>query len=547
MDLLKKVSIQEAMNLAQRFLELGDFSKTTSILEQVLATRPSFVMARVTLGVAALKAGESSKASRELKRALTLQPSTASTWGMIALATANHPKESSKFYRRTLSIDPTNLEALLNLGLSSARHGDKEGETSLYRRAFLLSPDDRAVSARTARACYVTGSAKRAILPLSIARVLGGLLPLDVLNLVDCFNRTQALPKAEKIVTSLLETSPIFAPAWSERMEVYRRAGKLEDALSTGRRAQICQPDDKQTLKRFGRLLMSMSNQPYLLATGRRGSVLDPSSTFAKVMLRHHATRALRDTFGEIEPCRLEDREAMLINREMEINTPTLRHIANRLKDTIFHDAPFEHGYVEKLIPEDIYARLTSSIPNLGDVTWGLNEYPDRANVLTPRDAGVWSDLAEDLSSSEFRDLLIDALGARPLANRILDEGFELTSSFRLTLDRANYALGPHRDHVSRFIVCLIYLASPGDPEELGTSIYRPLAPIKFDDHAAHHFFSGFERLGTFDYKPNACLCFVNRGPAYHGVEPVRGSTTRRLIQYTIYMSQSGTTDDPYA
>jgi hypothetical protein len=198
-------------------------------------------------------------------------------------------------------------------------------------------------------------------------------------------------------------------------------------------------------------------------------------------------------------------------------------------------------------MPPELYSRLIGSIPDIDTVRWGLNNYPDRADVTAPRDVAAWGNLSDILGSDEFRELLVDAMGARAFADRIRDNGFELSSTFRLTLDRKNYALGPHRDHASRFIVCLVYLASPGDPEELGTSVYRPLKPITFDDRASHHFFDGFERLETFAYRPNSCLCFVNHGPAYHGVEPVLGTTTRRLLQYTIYMSRSGELDDPYA
>lgn len=544
---LQEVTIADALRLAQRALQVGDFRKSIAILEKVLAAQPLLARARFSLGVAVLRCNETARAVAELRRALVLRPLLAAAWRTLALASFDRNGESDAPQRRALLIEPANLEALLNQGLFHAKRGDRKSEATAYRIALLAHPDSAVLSRRAARAFYATEPAKRAILPLSIAKVHGSLSPLDVLNLADCLNRTNVVLKADRLVASVLQGSPTMAPAWSERMETYRRAGKLDAARLAGCKAQICQPENGQTLKRFCRLLMSMPNQPDLLATGRRGLVLDPGSTFVKVALRHHGIRACWNSLADVKLEGDEQRNNTLNDWARGVRSPTLIHMAARFKGGCFKRVPFSHGYVPEFMPPELYSRLIGSIPDIDTVRWGLNNYPDRADVTAPRDVAAWDNLSDILGSDEFRELLVDAMGARAFADRIRDNGFELSSTFRLTLDRKNYALGPHRDHASRFIVCLIYLASPGDPEELGTSVYRPLKPITFDDQASHHFFDGFERLETFAYRPNSCLCFVNHGPAYHGVEPVLGTTTRRLLQYTIYMSRSGELDDPYA
>ena len=114
------------------------------------------------------------------------------------------------------------------------------------------------------------------------------------------------------------------------------------------------------------------------------------------------------------------------------------------------------------------------------------------------------------------------------------------TGNVKLTFDRRNYVLGPHRDHVSRFISCLFFLPfSDGNPE-IGTSIYRPLKAIEYFDWGRHHPFEEFELLRTFPYKPNACLAFLNFGKPYHGVQKVQTDAMRRLLQYTLYITPDG-------
>jgi len=542
---LKEATIADTLVLAQQSLQAGDSRKAITILERILAAQPLIENAWFRLGVAALRAKDPSRAGSELRRALVLRPSMAAAWRTLALVDFDPKGSSHTLLRRALLIDPTNLVALLNQGLLKAKRGDRKGEAAAYRIGFLAHPHNPVLAARTARAFYASEPTSKAIIPLSVARILGALSPLDVLNLADCYNRTNALSEAHQVVASVLRASPTLAEAWSEQMEAYGRAGRVNAARRAGQRAQICQPSDGQVANRFARLLMSMWNQPDLLAASRRALVLDPFSSFPRTALRHHGIRACRNSFVNLELAGNDEREATLNGWTQRGGSSALLHMASRFKAGRFNRAPFGHSYVDGLIPADIYSGLIGTIADFDSVTWGINNYSERANVA------AWDDIAEILTSDAFRELLIDALGARALADRIRENGFVLSSKFRLTstpsLDRKHYALGPHRDHVSRFIVCLIYFASPGDPVELGTSIYRPRTPITFDDHALHHFFDRFERLETFAYKPNASLCFVNHGLAYHGVEPILGTTKRHVLQYTVYIGPSDKIDDPFA
>jgi lipopolysaccharide biosynthesis regulator YciM len=71
---LQEVTIADALRLAQRALQVGDFRKSIAILEKVLAAQPLLTRARFSLGVAALRCNDTARAVAELRRALVLRP-----------------------------------------------------------------------------------------------------------------------------------------------------------------------------------------------------------------------------------------------------------------------------------------------------------------------------------------------------------------------------------------------------------------------------------------------------------------------------------------
>jgi len=224
-------------------------------------------------------------------------------------------------------------------------------------------------------------------------------------------------------------------------------------------------------------------------------------------------------------------------------------HLVTRVAAAHRVDVPFVHFGVGELLPAPVYDRFLDAIEAFSAWRWGASGYyPDRAGASLEEIVGgtQLAPLADAFHSPHLLDAIVRTLGADPQRAFYRDQGFKLRISTRITRDRRRYALGPHRDHIIRFGSLLVFLARPGQSEELGTCLYRPKSPVAYLDHGIHRDFAEFDRIKSIPFRPNSALGFANFGPAYHGVEPVNVDGPRDVIQLTIYAEPpGGTTIDP--
>jgi hypothetical protein len=181
---------------------------------------------------------------------------------------------------------------------------------------------------------------------------------------------------------------------------------------------------------------------------------------------------------------------------------------------------------------------MVEAVSGFTDWIWGGNhEYPDRGDAgFDDFDTDIMRSIGHALNDPAVVDAAILALGAAPLRRALADRGYRLVTSARVTRDRTNYALGPHRDHHSRFGSILFYLPADEPLMAAGTTLYVPKRGDLPFDHGRHYPFSDFLVDRRVPFKPNSCLAFLNFGASYHGVERIQNSAWRHVIQFTIYI-----------
>jgi tetratricopeptide (TPR) repeat protein len=223
------------------------------------------------------------------------------------------------------------------------------------------------------------------------------------------------------------------------------------------------------------------------------------------------------------------------------IDDPILKRLSDRLAASQQNHTPFRYRFARGLLDESTYEAMSNSLPDPNTVDWGRNpRYPDRGPIKFDGSWGNddWKSLVDALTSQEFVDLATKLLEAEDLRAALEKADCILSPTVKVTVDRENYYLGPHRDHVSRFASLLIYMPKDNSTCELGTSLYRPIVPMHPRDHGKHHSFEQFEKLETFPFLPNSGVLFLNFGDAYHGVQPVHHAL-RPMIQSSIYIKKT--------
>jgi len=109
----------ERANAALRLADSGQLGSAIEILQEVVASQPSMVGARVNLGALLDRAGQSETACEQLKAAIRLQPDLAEAWNNLGLALFHLTRIRAAFdaFTRAVQIRPDYFEAHSNRSL----------------------------------------------------------------------------------------------------------------------------------------------------------------------------------------------------------------------------------------------------------------------------------------------------------------------------------------------------------------------------------------------------------------------------------------------
>ena len=541
------LTIDEALHRAAVSLQNGNPRAAVPVLAAILRVRPLESRALHLWGIAARLSANLAVAAEKLRRSLTVLPNNFQVWthlGVVEKQSGALPA-ANRSYQRAIVLLPSDADAFNNLANALVDRGETAGAARATRRAVALSPRDGFYLRNLVRAASFGGE------PADIVAVAPWLTALNDRDFGTAKLVAEASLKAERPDTAYQAARLVLARAPDDVM-LLKQLGMLQlslgqfgDAEAVFKRAMMIQPGDPAGLIGIAWAANGADRGRFAESTHRWARIMNPDA------------QILRQIGSEIATRKCHAHLDAQYNRAAGDN-PTLRppspsiaagdggllgHIAERFRQATLVHHPFTHAFVEDVLPDDLYRELVARAPQAEPAHWkGSRFYPDRANVPLERgdEAACWTEVRALMMQRKFQDVVVEGLGAGGLFRELQRTGHHLTGNVKLTFDRRNYVLGPHRDHVSRFISCLFFLPfSDGNPE-IGTSIYRPLKAIEYFDWGRHHPFEEFELLKTFPYKPNACLAFLNFGKPYHGVQKVQTDAMRRLLQYTLYITPDG-------
>ncbi|NQW08376.1 MAG: 2OG-Fe(II) oxygenase [Alphaproteobacteria bacterium] len=225
--------------------------------------------------------------------------------------------------------------------------------------------------------------------------------------------------------------------------------------------------------------------------------------------------------------------------------------LAARIRSLEEVATPFSHAVGDDLLPPALFEAVMATVPEpeamVRKSAGHRGRYPDERRIVA---------LTEPVHPMAENDPVLRhlaaVLSARPVAEawlwlfrRIIGKRIAVTSGMRpedlrvrtaieLIVDVEGYALPPHTDGAVKLVTVLIYLARPGDPEALGTALYRPLKPGFHSDGVDYVPFETMEEAARVPYRANRCLAFARSNVSFHGVPKNLSGTSRRLLQISI-------------
>lgn len=233
-------------------------------------------------------------------------------------------------------------------------------------------------------------------------------------------------------------------------------------------------------------------------------------------------------------------------------------HVAAAVDATEVEHDPFDHFYIEGILPEDVYAELMAKLPAkeaylpLNPRRWKRadgSSTRDRLYLAGPEMARIdaerrpfWEDIAAALRSDAVRRAVYRKL-SRDIAIRLGVRPEEVADQpgwpvLMLVRDTEDYEIKPHPDGQPRVVTMQFYFPHGPEQEGLGTSLYQRGSLI---DRLAGR---PFREVKRFPYRPNSAYAFaVNDAPgrvSWHGRELVPGSAGVRDTLIVQWRSQPG-------
>jgi hypothetical protein len=201
-------------------------------------------------------------------------------------------------------------------------------------------------------------------------------------------------------------------------------------------------------------------------------------------------------------------------------------------------DDPFPHLYARDVFPADFYNSLLENLPALDHYTQYSKKYSERYSLDITQEtvkklgpaAPFWTGFEGWLNSSEMLNAMLNRFGPRMkmcyslrekfIQKAMTPEGVTVSPQSFLCRDFANFALQPHSDAGPKLVVGVFYLSKDDSLVEFGTSLYRPKDPTLREFYGSQRFpFDQFDRVRTFENRPNSFAAFLKTDNSFHGVE----------------------------
>jgi hypothetical protein len=207
-------------------------------------------------------------------------------------------------------------------------------------------------------------------------------------------------------------------------------------------------------------------------------------------------------------------------------------------------DKPFHHLELDRVFPDDVYARMTSAMPNAADyrplpgrnrgniredgssTRVKIDLFPEYIRHLADTKRAVWDVVGRALCSSEVQEAF--ARGLAPGLKRRFGNDYEKVGMYPipvLTRDIPGYRITPHTDTHWKGMTIQLYLPRDAVATHIGTIFHERLPD------------GSLPKAMQMRFAPNTGYAFAVGDNTWHSADPVGNEVeTRDSILLTYFV-----------
>ena len=275
------LSIQQAIDLGEKYLSAGVLDKAETIYQQILQVDPKHPVALHLLGVIAHQVGKYDTAVDFMTNALSIKPDFAEAHSNLGLSFKECGKldEAIASFNAAISIKSNFAEAHYNLGITLQERGQLDGAVWNYNKALIIKPDYADVHYNLGIALRELGKLEEAVncFKKSIAAKAEYAEAHSNLGLV-----FQELGKSEEAVASFnraITIKPNFAEAHNNLGVTFLELGWFSEAAASYDKALVFKPDYAVAHNNLGNMFQEMGRHNDAFIHHRRAIKLNPENS----------------------------------------------------------------------------------------------------------------------------------------------------------------------------------------------------------------------------------------------------------------------------
>ncbi len=235
----------DAIQIALKHHQAGQFQKAESIYRQILLDNPNHPDALHLLGVLTHRFGKNSIAAELINKAIVNNPKNPIfhfNLGVVLNALGKW-KDAAKAYEQALSLKRDYVEALNNLGNIMETHGQLDGAIEKFQHALLLNPEYVEALNNLGNALKAKGQIDDAIEKYKQVLRLKPDYAEALNNFGNALKAKGQIDDAIEKYQKALRLKPEFPEAWINLSNSQEALGLIESAIDSCREALRHKPD----------------------------------------------------------------------------------------------------------------------------------------------------------------------------------------------------------------------------------------------------------------------------------------------------------------
>jgi tetratricopeptide (TPR) repeat protein len=273
------MTIQQAIELAEKHRSVGQLREAASIYQQILSVEPNRADVLHLMGIVAYQSGQLDQAVELFNKAIAVDPRVPDFHGNLALAllAKNKWDQAVAACTNALRLRPDFPEARLNLAIALEQLGRLDEAINAYRRVLEARPDFAQAHFNLGNALHAQGQFEKAIQAYQTARGLCPNVPEIHNNLARALKDSRKLEEAIAAVRQAVALRPGYFEAWNNLASLLRDAGKVNESIDACRRAMALAPGRPEALTNLAHALKLKGQLDEAIKVYRQVAAIQPS------------------------------------------------------------------------------------------------------------------------------------------------------------------------------------------------------------------------------------------------------------------------------